>query len=246
MFARTRVLSCTTAATPCLLSKSDTPLVAAVVGMLTALYCRAPWRNFFRDFIATFTSDPYKANDDWKTITGPSDRSRGDTPAGSGTVTPNPAAVSDPANPSGEQDIDPSNPLRAVPRKKANQPFLVHQKWKEEQELRRRKAKQDSNASDGKNSNRDAGDRESLDISGFLGFLVAFFRYAIMATAITMAAGQFVAGDAFWGYRGKYLKLRTYLPVRVGTFCHIPELVTDCAVLLVPRTYLLAAGACHV
>lgn len=56
-------------------------------------------------------------------------------------------------------------------------------------------------------------DDESSDISGFIRAVVTFFRYAIMATAVFMAAGQFVAGDAFWGYRGKYLKLRTYMPV---------------------------------
>lgn len=58
-----------------------------------SLPSQAPWRNFFRDFFATFTSDPYVPNDQWKTIPGPSERPRGETPVGSGTVTPTPDAT---------------------------------------------------------------------------------------------------------------------------------------------------------
>lgn len=100
----------------------------------------------------------------------------------------------------------------------------MHQKWKEEQELRRRKAKQDSSGSTA-DTGHTSGDEDSSDISGFIRALVTLFRYAIMATAVFMAAGQFVAGDAFWGYRGKYVKLRTYMPVslmwdRLGGVMH--------------------------
>lgn len=182
---------------------------------------RAPWRNFFRDFFATFTSDPYVANDRWKTIPGPSDRPRGDTPAGSGTVTPTPEATEAAAttasstSATGERDIDPSNPSRSVPKKKANSPFLVHQKWKEEQELRRRKAaaEQGSSTSSGKKGKHDDYREETTDLTGPLKMIVKLFRFTVMATAVLMASGFFVTGDPLWGYRGKYTRLRTYLPV---------------------------------
>lgn len=192
-------------------------------------YNRAPWRNFFRDFFATFTSDPYVPNDQWKSIPGPSDRPRGETPAGSGTVTPTPEATeaalakSSTADAStsatGERDIDPSNPARSVPKKKANSPFLVHQKWKEEQELRRRKAaEQDSSSSGGKGKGgsrrkQKAGEEQTTDLSGPVMVIVKLLRFLMMATAVVMATGFFVAGDGLWGYRGKYTKLRTYMPV---------------------------------
>ncbi|CDR98718.1 related to FSH3-putative serine hydrolase [Sporisorium scitamineum] len=200
-----------------------------------SLPSQAPWRNFFRDFFATFTSDPYVPNDRWKTIPGPSERPRGETPAGSGTVTPTPEATetataaatasssSTPAT--GERDIDPSNPSRTVPKKKANSPFLVHQKWKEEQELRRRKtaAEQGSSSSkDGKKS-RSLEEDETTDLTGPLKMILKVFRFAIMATAVVMASGFFVAGDPLWGYRGKYTKLRTYMPYREKIFS-LPEL----------------------
>lgn len=118
----------------------------------------------------------------------------------------------------GERDIDPSNPLRSVPKKKANSPFLVHQKWKQEQELRRRKAaEQDSSSSSkgGKASHRKQhdGQHETTDLTSPLKLIVKLLRFAIMATAVAMVSGFFVAGDPLWGYRGKYTKLRTYLPV---------------------------------
>jgi dihydrofolate reductase len=205
---------------------------------LTFDYRRAPWRNFFRDFFSTFCSEPYVANDEWRRVAGPSDRPRGDTPAGSGTVTPTPEATQaatskatshatgQATGATGERDIDPSNPARTVPKKKANSPFLVHQRWKEEQEMRRRKAAErdssggsDSSKSDkkgkGKSGRSSDGGEETTDLSGAVGVIVKLVRFAIMSVAIAMVTGLFVAGDPLWGYRGKYTKLRTYLPVSV-------------------------------
>lgn len=127
----------------------------------------------------------------------------------------------------GERDIDPSNPSRSVPKKKANSPFLVHQKWKEEQELRRRKAAAAAAAGqDSSSGSKDATpvEQETLDLTGPLKLIVKLFRFALMATAVVMASGLFVAGDPLWGYRGKYTKLRTYLPVSWTT-----SLRSDCA-----------------
>ena len=48
---------------------------------------QAAWRNFFRDFIATFQSS--NGNQDWKTVVGPSERPKGDqSEPQSGTATP--------------------------------------------------------------------------------------------------------------------------------------------------------------
>lgn len=196
-----------------------------MVGTDSSLWIyRAPWRNFFRDFFATFTSDPYTPNDQWKKIPGPSDRPRGETPAGSGTVTPTPEATEPAATATGERDIDPSNPLRSVPKKKANSPFLVHQKWKQEQELRRRKAAAERGSSSGKGEKEEGGYEEpATDLTGPVRVMVKVFRWVVMVTAIVMAAGFFVAGDPLWGYRGKYTKLRTYLPVSLppSTLTHL-------------------------
>nr|CDI53035.1 fsh1-domain-containing protein [Melanopsichium pennsylvanicum 4] len=206
-----------------------------------------------QDFFATFATEPYAANDNWKTIPGPSERPRGETPAGSGTVTPTnfePAHTTtteatraslgnDAATTIGERDIDPSNPLRSVPKKKANSPFLVHQRWKQEQELRRRKAEGGSDPSSvggiggggskggtkkGKRNDAAGSDEEqTTDLTGALRVMVKLFRWGIMALAIVLASGVFVAGDPLWGYRGKYTKLRTYMPYREKIFS-LPEL----------------------
>jgi len=207
---------------------------------------RAPWRNFFRDFFATFTSDPYVPNNRWKTVPGPSDRPRGETPAGSGTVTPTPEATGAalatattstagvaPSPTTGERDIDPSNPSRSVPKKKANSPYLVHQKWKEEQELRRRKAAERGSSNSGKGSDglqRRQGsgqDEYTTDLSGPVKMVAKLVRLAMMTIAIVMAAGFFVAGDPLWGYRGKYTRLRTYMPVSRALLASCSSLLVD-------------------
>ncbi|KAJ1020653.1 hypothetical protein NDA16_004046 [Ustilago loliicola] len=201
-----------------------------------SLPSKAPWRNFFRDFFSTFTSDPYVPNNEWKTIPGPSERPRGETPAGSGTVTPTREATeaatssstATEASAAGERDIDPSNPARSVPKKKANSPFLVHRKWKQEQELRRRKAEeQGSNSGSSGSGKGKSGVRSfeepTTDLSGPVRVMIKMFRFLIMAIAALMVTGFFIAGDPLWGYRGKYTKLRTYMPYREKIFS-LPEL----------------------
>lgn len=218
-------------------------------------------------------------NDRWRTVAGPAERPRGEAPAGSGAATPTSEATqaalattssstapatgaSDSAT--GERDIDPSNPARTVPKKKANSPFLVHQKWKEEQELRRRRAaERDSSSGTGQSGSRhqpDLDEDRTTDLSGPLKMMVKLVRYMIMATAIVMATGFFVAGDPLWGYRGKYTRLRTYMPVSTwqahgarGSICrssscrclrsrhHVLSLSAP-----VPRKDLFASGISHV
>lgn len=92
--------------------------------------------------------------------------------------------------------------------------------------MRRRKAAErdssggsDSSKSDkkgkGKSGRSSDGGEETTDLSGAVGVIVKLVRFAIMSVAIAMVTGLFVAGDPLWGYRGKYTKLRTYLPVSV-------------------------------
>lgn len=92
--------------------------------------------------------------------------------------------------------------------------------------MRRRKAAErdssggsDSSKSDkkgqGKSRRSSDGGEETTDLSGAVGVIVKLVRFAIMSVAIAMVTGLFVAGDPLWGYRGKYTKLRTYLPVSV-------------------------------
>ncbi|KAN0064651.1 hypothetical protein ACQY0O_002281 [Thecaphora frezii] len=225
-----------------------------------ALPSQAPWRNFFRDFIATFASDPYVPNSDWRTVLGPSDRPRGsDTPGASTAATPHasgtttPIASQDPAtapSSSGEQpspppppptssqqrqrdqaetkkdaatatatrqetkrDVDPSNPGRMVASKKANQPFLAHQRWKEAQAAKR-----------AKQGLPPVAERKRDDMSGGGGGIVlSTIRSVLLGLAILVATGQFIAGDPLWGYRGKWVQRRTYFPQRERIFS-LPEL----------------------
>ena len=98
----------------------------------------------------------------------------------------------------------------------------MHQKWKQEQELRRRKAAElDSNSTSGgqKGGKEKEGDygEPTTNITGAVKVAVKLFRWTIMSIAIVMAAGFFVAGDPLWGYRGKYTRLRTYMPVSTST-----------------------------
>ncbi|PWN49762.1 hypothetical protein IE53DRAFT_387994 [Violaceomyces palustris] len=245
-----------------------------------SLPSQAAWRNFFRDFIATFASEPYVANKDWLKVIGPSERPKGEnTPSASGANTPThaqtyangssrddtnlggdpneraPASVAADATTSpssssttttaqavgggggggggeqGEQDIDPSNPNRRVPKKKANAPFLVHQRWKEEQEAQRRAQAlaqgQDFEAEEEKRRERKREEEErkgrERKPSAFVKAAAGLFRYAIMGLAIALLAGQFFAGDALWGYRGKWTKLRTYMPYKERIYS-LPEL----------------------
>lgn len=50
---------------------------------------QAAWRNFFRDFIASFQAEEQHSNQAWRTVVGPSDRPKGDqSEPPSGTATP--------------------------------------------------------------------------------------------------------------------------------------------------------------
>lgn len=95
-------------------------------------------------------------------------------------------------------DTDPSTG-RQVPYKKANQPYLVHQRWKEEQA---RKEKEGAERGDAPAPPADS----------------SLFRTALALVAIVLLCGQYFTGDMLYGYRGKWTNWRTYFPPPQKTF----------------------------
>lgn len=95
-------------------------------------------------------------------------------------------------------DTDPSTG-RKVPHKKANTPYLVHQRWKEEQERKEREAKQ-------------RGDAPTPPAE------TSLLRTALGLIVVVLLCGQFFNGDLLYGYRGKWTNWRTYFPPRQHIF----------------------------
>ncbi len=129
--------------------------------------------------------------------------------------------------------------------------------------MRRRKAAErdssggsNSSKSDKKGKSRRSsnGAEETTDLSGAARMMIKVVRFAIMSIAIAMVTGLFVAGDPLWGYRGKYTKLRTYLPVSV--YWWRMSVAERTSIGLTPQGFigrgtvsgedLLASGAGHV
>lgn len=94
---------------------------------------------------------------------------------------------------------DPSNPNRTVPAKTANKAMMAHQNWKNAQI---------------KAGKMDPKTGKSLEKSGPIANAIGqMIKWSIVGLLLALATGQFIAGDPIWGYRGKWLKLRTYFPV---------------------------------
>ena len=96
---------------------------------------------------------------------------------------------------------DPADPNREVPANKGNTAYLVHQKWQALQE----KQKQERAAK---------GIKEGGGLMDKILWLT--IKWSFVGLLVAAAAGQFVAGDPIWGYRGKYLQWNTYWPVSIG------------------------------
>lgn len=97
--------------------------------------------------------------------------------------------------------------------KKANQPFLVHQRWKAQQAAQ--SASPDSytksgHSARGKKSAASTSENAAAIVLRLVGLLV---KVLLMGVAGAALAGVFVTGDPVWGYRGKWTNLRTYVPV---------------------------------
>ncbi|KAE8269841.1 hypothetical protein A4X09_0g2500 [Tilletia walkeri] len=122
----------------------------------------------------------------------------------------------DDKNPENPRDVDPSNPVRSVPTKKANQAYLVHKRYVEKQRQERREKRiaqgldpdVDDDAAGGQGGEPGAGSVcfERVVKAMFYGFL------------LWVAAGLFVTGSPLWGYKGKWIRLRTYFPPQQRLF----------------------------
>lgn len=137
-------------------------------------------------------------------------------------------------------DIDPSDRNRKVKHKKINSAFLKYQRWKEEQERleeeRLRKDKMNGQrgkivelpegskdevtlrSTDGKDnkpktqSNKAKPKSNTTTAATGRSIPFLFFKWSLVAILCAIGLGQFIAGDALWGYRGKYVKKETFLP----------------------------------
>ncbi|WFD35335.1 dihydrofolate reductase [Malassezia cuniculi] len=97
-------------------------------------------------------------------------------------------------------DTDPSTG-RKVPYKTANQPFLKHQKWKQEQE---EKEKRRAEAI----ARGEPVPKEPFPLLGV----------AVLLVIVTLLTGQFLTGDVLFGYRSKWTNWRTYIPQQERVF----------------------------
>ncbi|KDN52848.1 cytochrome b5 [Tilletiaria anomala UBC 951] len=100
---------------------------------------------------------------------------------------------------------DPSDPTRKVAAKKANKAYMVHQRWKEEQIKSGRMDPKTGKVT-----------QEPLGPVGKAFFLM--LKWSVVGLLLSMAAGQFIAGDPIWGYRGKWVQRKTYLSKRLRVF----------------------------
>ncbi|PWN33547.1 cytochrome b5, partial [Meira miltonrushii] len=110
-------------------------------------------------------------------------------------------------------DIDPSDPNRKVKHKKINTAFLKHQRWKAEQErLEQEHGRANKTKAQSKpESKSDKGKADTTTTTGrSLPFL--FVKWSLVAVLCAFGLGQFIAGDALWGYRGKYVQKETFMP----------------------------------
>ncbi|CEH19205.1 Putative steroid membrane receptor Hpr6.6/25-Dx [Ceraceosorus bombacis] len=98
---------------------------------------------------------------------------------------------------------DPSDPRRQVPIKKANSPFLAHQA-----EQARRRAQAQAKMASSKTASRTqrAQTRKQRSLCASL------IKWALVGVLFALGAGQFIAGDILWGYRGKYVQKRYWFP----------------------------------
>lgn len=137
-------------------------------------------------------------------------------------------------------DIDPADPTRRVVHKKINSAYLKHQRWKEKQQQQQQQDEQrlasmsnatgvtsggDATAARQRGNGRAAAAAAAPSSNGpakhakdgtpvarrTLTFVVG--KWLLVTLLLAVGAGQFIAGDLLWGYRGRYTKIETYVPV---------------------------------
>lgn len=106
-------------------------------------------------------------------------------------------------------DIDPSTG-RKVPHKRANEAYLVHQRWLEKQaRIEERKKYLREN----RPLPPELREAEKPDFSPLANFLFSMIVAAFFSVLMFLLAGLFIQGDLLWGYRGKWTNWHRYVPV---------------------------------
>ncbi|KAK0537124.1 hypothetical protein OC834_000200 [Tilletia horrida] len=132
--------------------------------------------------------------------------------------------VVDDKDPSKPRDVDPANPTRTVPKKKANQAYLVHQRYLERQREERRRARIAKGMSAEEEEKEElrhqggAGGEDSAAGAAAAACCENFVKALFYSLLLLAAAGVFVTGSPIWGYRGKWVRLRTYFPPQQRLF----------------------------
>ncbi|WFD19614.1 hypothetical protein MCAP1_001848 [Malassezia caprae] len=107
-------------------------------------------------------------------------------------------------------DVDPSTG-RKVPHKKANEAYLVHQRWLEKKaRIEKRKQYEREN----RPLPKELQGVEEPDFSPLANFLFSMVFAAFVSMVIFLLAGLFIQGDLLWGYRGKWTNWHRYVPKR--------------------------------
>lgn len=114
-----------------------------------------------------------------------------------------PAKDNDPSKP---RDVDPADPNRSVPTKKANQAYLVHQRYLEQQKEKQRKERIAKGLDPDVEEKVEEAGPAVIDLG-------LFFKRLFIGILLWAAAGFFITGSPIWGYRGKWIRMRTYFPV---------------------------------
>ncbi|KAK0553282.1 hypothetical protein OC845_001282 [Tilletia horrida] len=113
-----------------------------------------------------------------------------------------PAKDNDPSKP---RDVDPADPNRSVPTKKANQAYLVHQRYLEQQKEKQRKERIAKGLDPDVEEKVEEAGPAVIDLG-------LFFKRLFIGILLWAAAGFFITGSPIWGYRGKWIRMRTYFP----------------------------------
>ena len=91
---------------------------------------------------------------------------------------------------------------RAVQYKRANEPYLAYQHWKEEQERK----------------NQAEIEERTVPSQPKPSLLLALLRVAFFGALLAALIGQFFTGDILFGYRGRWTNWHTYFPPKQRIF----------------------------
>jgi len=106
---------------------------------------------------------------------------------------------------------------RLVSNKRANQPYLSYGKWKmKQEELEREKAERAKRRAE-KTAKGEKLEKEDLD-EPEESAIVALLKVFLVCLLFVSLTGKFVTGSFTFGYKGKWVQLKTYWPPTEKTF----------------------------